>query len=110
MFEHTKYERLLEEKREIDNHIHEFMGNIDVFPDVYEEYGIGIDEWSPRNENYVLRACKIESKIGKLEARRRKISRKLGALKNGNALFQGQMVTYREKNLQRCVTFEAFLL
>ena len=81
MCKQAEYEMLLEEKYEIDNRIDTLVGDMDIFPDVYEEYGVGKDEWSPRNETNVLWAEKISGEIGKLEARKRKINRKLGDLK-----------------------------
>ena len=81
MYKQTEYEMLLEKKCEIDNRIDNLVGDMDIFPDVYEEYGVGHYEWSPRNETKVLWAEKISREIGKLEARKRKINRKLGALK-----------------------------
>ena len=81
MSQQTEYEILLEEKREIDNRIDSLIGDMDVFPDVYEEYGTGNDEWSPRNETKVLWREKISGEIGKLKVRKQEINRKLGALK-----------------------------
>ena len=81
MSQQTEYEMLLEEKCEIDNRIDNLVGDMDIFPDVYEEYGVGNYEWSPRNETRVLWACKdLKAKLAQLEVRRRKISRKFGAL------------------------------
>ena len=77
MSQQIEYEMLLEEKCEIDN----LVGDMDIFPDVYEEYGVGNDAWSPRNETNVLWAEKISGEIGKLEVRKRRINIKLGALK-----------------------------
>ena len=81
MCKQTEYEMLLEEKYEIDNRIDTLVGDMDIFPDVYEEYGVRNDEWSPRNETNVLWAEKISEEIGKLEVRKRRITIKLGALK-----------------------------
>ena len=78
---HSEYEQLLQEKREIEHRINNVVGDMDVFPDVCEEYGSGINEWSPRNETKVLWAEKISGEIGKLEVRKRRITIKLGALK-----------------------------
>ena len=80
MYKQIEYEMLLKEKCEIDNRINNLVGDMDIFPDVYEEYGVGNYEWSPRNETKVLWAEKISGEIGKLEARKREINRKLGAL------------------------------
>lgn len=85
MCKQTEYEVLLQEKREIDNRIHDLMENTDVFPDVYEEYGVGNHEWSPRNETRVLWEEKISGEIGELKAKSRRISSKLGRLKRRKA-------------------------
>ena len=81
MSQQNEYEMLLEEKCEIDNRIDNLVGDMDIFPDVYEEYGVGTYEWSPRNETKVLWAEKISGEIGKLKAGKRKIDRKLDDLK-----------------------------
>ena len=81
MCKQTEYEQLLEEKCDVENRINALVGDLDVFPDVYEEYGVGFDEWSPRNETKVLWEEKISGEIGELEVRKREINRKLGALK-----------------------------
>ena len=63
MCKQTEYEMLLEEKCEIVNRIDTLVGDMDIFPDVYEEYGIGPYEWSPRNETKVLWAEKISGRL-----------------------------------------------
>lgn len=72
------FKALLEVKREIEHRIDELMGAMDIFPDVYEEYGVGDYEWSPRNETKVLWECKIAEEVGELKAKLKKINRKLG--------------------------------
>lgn len=81
MCKQTEYEMLLEKKCEIDNRIDNLVGDMDIFPDVYEEYGVGAYEWSPRNETKVLWAEKISGDIGELKARKRKINNRLRVLK-----------------------------
>ena len=81
MSKQTEYEVLLQESRELEHRIYVLVGDWDVFPDVYEEYGVGVDEWSPRNETEVLWDEKIAREIGELKAKLTKINRKLGGLK-----------------------------
>ena len=78
MYQQTEYEILLEEKRELVARIYDLMGDIDFFPD---ESDHGINEWSPGNETEILWASKIEGDIGKLEARKREINKKMSVLK-----------------------------
>ena len=78
MSQQTEYEILLEEKREIIVRIYDLMGDIDFFSD---ESDHGINEWSPGNETEILWTSKIEGDIGKLEARKREINKRLSVLK-----------------------------
>ena len=80
MCKQTEYEMLLEKKCEIDNRIDNLVGDMDIFPDVYEEYSVGPYEWSPRNETKVLWAEKISGDIGELKARKREINNRLSVL------------------------------
>ena len=77
MSQQTEYEILLEEKSELIVHIYELMGDIDFFPD---ESDHGINKRSPGNETEILWISKIEGDIGKLEARKREINKRLSVL------------------------------
>ena len=77
MSQQTEYEILLEEKREIIVRIYDLMGDIDFFPD---ESDHGINEWSPGNDTEILWTSKIEGEIGKLEARKGEINKRLRVL------------------------------
>ena len=77
MSQQIEYEILLAEKRELIVRIYDLMGDIDFFPD---ESDHGINEWSPGNETEILWTSKIEGDIGKLEARKREIDKRLRVL------------------------------
>ena len=78
MSQQTEYEILLAEKRELIVRIDDLWRDMDFFPD---ESDHGINEWSPGNETEVLWTYKIEGDIGRLEARKREINKRLRVLK-----------------------------